>query len=216
MACSATRTSRIWDHEGKSNYNSLQTQFINRFGRGSQVQASYTLSRSRANIALTSSRWRPGQQHDATRQHQSGSSTGAGRRPAACTSSTRRAIWMLSPLEGQSRAMRAAFGDWEVDSDRRCRHRTAADGLHRVRFRASTADRRAPATTTTSGPTASRASRVAPTSGPTEQIINPNAYTLNGFQLGTIGNAGARRLHRARLLPDRPGVLQELPAGRTA
>ncbi len=25
--------------------------------------------------------------------------------------------------------------------------------------------------------------------GPDEQIINPNAYTLNGFQLGTIGSA---------------------------
>ena len=26
-------------------------------------------------------------------------------------------------------------------------------------------------------------------SGPDEQIINPNAYTLNGFRLGTIGTA---------------------------
>ena len=28
------------------------------------------------------------------------------------------------------------------------------------------------------------------TSGPAEQIINPSAYTLDGFQLGTLGNAG--------------------------
>jgi hypothetical protein len=27
-------------------------------------------------------------------------------------------------------------------------------------------------------------------SGPDEQIINPDAYTLNGFQLGSIGSAG--------------------------
>ena len=45
----------IWDHSGKSTYHSLQTQFISRFGRGSQFQASYTLSRSRANLAMTNS-----------------------------------------------------------------------------------------------------------------------------------------------------------------
>ena len=40
----------VWDHSGKSTYNSLQTQFISRFGQGSQFQASYTLARSRANL----------------------------------------------------------------------------------------------------------------------------------------------------------------------
>ncbi len=35
----------------------------------------------------------------------------------------------------------------------------------------------------------SRTSRAAPRSGPDEQIINPNAYTLSGFRLGTIGSA---------------------------
>ena len=40
----------VWDHSGKSTYHSLQTQFISRFGRGSQFQASYTLARSRANL----------------------------------------------------------------------------------------------------------------------------------------------------------------------
>ena len=45
----------LWDHSGKSTYHSLQTQFISRFGRGSHFQASYTLSRSRANLAMTNS-----------------------------------------------------------------------------------------------------------------------------------------------------------------
>ena len=46
----------VWAHDGESTYHSLQTQFISRFGRrGSQVQSSYTLSRSRANMALTDS-----------------------------------------------------------------------------------------------------------------------------------------------------------------
>ena len=35
----------------------------------------------------------------------------------------------------------------------------------------------------------SPARTAAPSGGPDEQIINPNAYTLNGFRLGTIGTA---------------------------
>ncbi len=54
-ACFGDANIGIWDHTGKSTYHSLQTQFISRFGRGSQVQASYTLSRSRANLAMTGS-----------------------------------------------------------------------------------------------------------------------------------------------------------------
>ena len=45
----------LWDHTGESKYHSMQTQFISRFGRGSQFQASYTLARSRANFAMTDS-----------------------------------------------------------------------------------------------------------------------------------------------------------------
>jgi len=33
---------QIWTTDGRSDYNSLQTQYITRFGRGSQFQASYT------------------------------------------------------------------------------------------------------------------------------------------------------------------------------
>jgi hypothetical protein len=29
-----------------------------------------------------------------------------------------------------------------------------------------------------------------PSSGPKEQILNPAAFTLNGFKLGTVGDAG--------------------------
>ena len=48
--------------------------------------------------------------------------------------------------------------------------------------------------------------------GPDEQIINPAAYTLDGFRLArSAAPSGATA--RPGLLPDRPGVLQELPAG---
>src|SRR4029453_11057660 len=89
------------------------TQFINRFGRGSQVQASYTLSRSRANIALTSSSGglaHNTHQPDTTDPDLDGGRPETGRVHIFNAS----AIWMLSPLEGRSHAMRTAFGDWEV------------------------------------------------------------------------------------------------------
>ena len=93
----------IWDHEGKSNYNSLQTQFINRFGRGSQVQASYTLSRSRANIALTSSSG--GLANNTTQLDNTNPDADWGRPETGRTHIfNASAIWMLSSLEGHSRA----------------------------------------------------------------------------------------------------------------
>src|SRR5207237_6515520 len=43
----------ILDHGGNTNYHSLQTQLVSRFGRGSQFQASYTLSRTTGDVTLT-------------------------------------------------------------------------------------------------------------------------------------------------------------------
>ena len=44
-----------WETNGSSEYNSLQTQYITRFGRGSQVQASYTFSDFTADTSMISS-----------------------------------------------------------------------------------------------------------------------------------------------------------------
>lgn len=41
-----------WNNDGKSEYDSLQTQLISRFGRGSQLQVSYTYSDFKANDPL--------------------------------------------------------------------------------------------------------------------------------------------------------------------
>jgi hypothetical protein len=177
----------LWDHEGESTYHSLQTQFINRFARGSQVQASYTLSRSRANLALTSSSG--GLDRNTTQLDNLNPDLDWGRPETGRVHIfNASAIWMLSSLEDRSRAMRAALGDWEI---------TAIVG-------AGTGQ---PLTVFTGtlpglngGPSGTgyndnqRPNRVASEpcrakSGADSQIINPNAYTLNGFRLGTIGNA---------------------------
>ena len=44
-----------------------------------------------------------------------------------------------------------------------------------------------------------------------EQILNPGAFTLTGYQIGTIGNEGRGYLHGPGLLAGRPLVLQEHP-----
>ena len=48
------RTITFWEHDGHSMYHSMQTQVISRWG-ASQFQASYTLSRTTANVPLDSS-----------------------------------------------------------------------------------------------------------------------------------------------------------------
>ncbi len=176
----------VWDHSGKSTYHSLQTQFISRFGQGSQFQLSYTLARSRANYAMTDS----GQLAANTTQLDNQDPDVDWGRPETGRTHVFNSsiIWMLPDLEGRSTVMRAVFGDWEIASiigggtgQPLSIYAGALPGLN-------------------GGPSGTgyndnqRANRVAnepcrATSGPDEQIINPNAYTLNGFRLGTIGSA---------------------------
>ena len=104
----------IWDHNGKSTYHSLQTQFISRFGRGSQFQASYTLSRSRANLALTDSGGGLAGEHDAARQPDPDLDWG---RPETGRDAHLQRLAHLDAADarGPARAsMRAVFGDWEI------------------------------------------------------------------------------------------------------
>ena len=65
----------------------------------SQFQASYTLSRSRANLALDDSERRPERGSGAARRDRTPTSTGAGRRRTGRTSSTPSLILMLPSLE---------------------------------------------------------------------------------------------------------------------
>jgi hypothetical protein len=177
----------IWDHTGESTYHSLQSQFVSRFGRGSQFQASYTLSRSRANFAMTDSGQLAG---NTTRLDNQNTDLDWGRPETGRTHIFNSSIiWMLSPLEGRSRLMRAAFGDWEI-----------AGIIGAGTGQPLTAYTGGLGSGLTGGPSGTgftdnqRPNRVSgepcrATSGPDEQIINPSAFTLNGFRLGTIGSA---------------------------
>jgi hypothetical protein len=176
----------IWDHSGRSKYHSLQTQFVSRFGRGSQLQASYTLSRSRANLALTDS----GQvAANTTTLDNTNPDLDWGRPEVGRTHIFNASvIWMLPTLQDRSRLARTIFGDWEVTTIV-----GSATGQPLTIYAGSVPG-------FTGGPSGTgytdnqRPNRVSgepcrADGGRPEQIINPNAYTLNGFQLGSIGSA---------------------------
>jgi hypothetical protein len=177
----------LWDHSGESTYHSLQTQFISRFGRGSQFQASYTLSRSRANLAMTEA---SGSISAATTRLDNQDPDRDWGRPETGRTHIFNSslIWMLPSLEGRSNAMRVAFGDWEIAGIL-----GAGTGQPFTAYTGSLPG-------LNGGPSGTgyndnqRPNRVSsepcrPSGGADEQIINPNAYTLNGFRLGTIGSA---------------------------
>ena len=176
----------VWDHSGKSTYHSLQTQLVSRFGRGSQFQMSYTLARSRANYAMTDS----GQlAANTTRLDNQDPERDWGRPETGRTHIFNSSvIWMLPSLEGRSAAARALMGDWEIAGII-----GAGTGQPLSVYTGSLPG-------FNGGPSGTGyndnqlANRVAnqpcrASSGPDEQIINPGAYTLNGFRLGQIGSA---------------------------
>jgi hypothetical protein len=176
----------IWDHGGESTYNSLQTQFITRFGRGSQFQASYTLARSRANFALTDSGG-PLAQNTATLDNQNPDLDWGRPETGRTNIFNASLIWLLPSLENRSRTMRAVLGDWEVTSIV-----GAGTGQPLTVFTGNLPGGFNGGPSGTGFTDNQRPNRVASEpcraeSGPDDQIINPNAFTLNGFRLGQIG-----------------------------
>ena len=177
----------VWDHTGESTYHSLQTQLISRFARGSQFQASYTFSRSRANFAMTDS----GQLAANTTQLDTQDPDRDWGRPETGRPHIFNAslVWLLPALQDRPALTRHLFGDWEIATIV-----GAGSGQPLTVFTGNIPG-------LNGGPSGTgfddnqRPNRVAgeeckASSGPDEQILNPNAYTLNGFQLGTLGTAG--------------------------
>ena len=177
----------IWTHDGESTYHSLQTQLVSRFGgRGSQFQMSYTLSRSRANVSLTNSSGNIA--NNTTRLDNQNFDVDWGRPETGRTHIFNASlIWMLSPLEDQSRLMRGIFGDWEIASivgagtgQPVTAYTGSLPGFNGGPVGTGYTDNQMP--NRTSEPCRADSSV-------DEQIINPAAYTLNGFRLGQVGSA---------------------------
>jgi Carboxypeptidase regulatory-like domain len=177
----------FWDHSGESTYHSLQTQLVSRLGRGSQFQVSYTLARSRANTAMNDSS--QGLRADTAPLDVANQDLDWGRpatgRAHIFNSSL---VWMLPYFENASGVKKAFLGDWEVSAIVGAAtgqpanvHTGSIPGLNGGPSGTGYTDNQRPNRTGES---------CSPSSGAAaEQIINPAAFTLNGFQLGENGNA---------------------------
>jgi hypothetical protein len=178
----------FWDHSGSSIYHSLQTELTSHFGRGSQFQAAYTFSRTIGNDPLDNSDGglsanltqstldNPGLDRGLTRTN----------RTHVFNASL---VLVLPSFENKDAFTRNVFGDWEFTTIA-----VAASGIPLTVFTGQV-----PGVPGGVGGTGyndnQRPNRVAgqPCSvsgGLPEQFLNPAAFTLTGFQLGTFGNSG--------------------------
>jgi hypothetical protein len=177
----------ILDHGGSSIYHSLQTQLVSRFGHGSQFQASYTFSRTIGDVSLTGGENGIGATTTSLRED-----PGLDR---GLTLSHRKHIFnaglvlVLPEFEDKSGFMKHVLGGWEVGTIAQ-----AASGAALTVYTGPI-----PGLTNRvsgTGQTSNQRPNVVPgqpchaTGGPNEQILNPNAWTLTGFELGTFGNSG--------------------------
>ena len=177
----------ILDHGGSTIYHSLQTQVVSRFGHGSQFQASYTFSRTIGNVSLIGGENSLGGSSVSVLEDRSlDRGLAAAHRKHIANGSL---ILVLPLLDDKSGFAKNVLGGWEIgtiaqySSGRPVTVFTGAiPGLtNRVSGTGLNANQ--------------RPNRVADqpchaTGGLPEQILNPAAFTLTGFQLGTFGNSG--------------------------
>jgi hypothetical protein len=178
----------FWDHSGSSKYHALQTQLLTRFGRGSQLQASYTLSRTTGNDPLDNSDGNLSAnltQSDRDHPELDWGPTRTDRTHVFNAS----LVLVLPTLDDKSSFVKNVFGDWEVGTIA-----AASSGIPLTVYTGNIP-------TLNGGPSGTgyndnqRPNRVPgqpcrAENGPPEQWLNPNAFTLDGFQLGTFGNSG--------------------------
>jgi hypothetical protein len=177
----------ILDHNGSSIYHSLQTQLVSRFGRGSQFQASYTFSRTIGDVTLIGGENSVGSSSISLLENR------ALDRGLAFTHRKHifnaSLVLVLPELENKSGFVKNVLGGWEIGTIAQAtsgRPVTVFTGgipglSNRVSGTGLGSNQR---------PNVVEGQPCHATSGPAEQILNPAAWTLVGFQLGTFGNSG--------------------------
>jgi hypothetical protein len=178
----------FWDHSGDSIYHSLQTQVISRFGRGSQLQASYTWSRNIANSPLDNSDGGLSAEMSILDLDNPRGDRGLARvnRTHIFNASL---VLALPTLENKSGFVKNVFGDWEIGTIAAAASGTAIT-VHTGSIPGLNGGPSGTGYTDNQRPIRVPGVPCRATSGPPEQILNPAAYTLDGFELGSIGTAG--------------------------
>jgi Carboxypeptidase regulatory-like domain len=183
----------LWQHNRDSIYHSLQTAFVSRFGHGSQVSLAYTYSKLIANTGVANADG-PGLSNnngytDST-QPDLDRARGGNDRTHVFSGSL---VLSLPTLDGQQGFVKNVFGDWEftsiVQAGTGYPITVVTGGIPGLSGSGSTASG------TGSGSSLSRPNVVPGvpchvSGSDPAQWLNPAAFTLNGYQIGTNGNAG--------------------------
>jgi hypothetical protein len=177
----------FFDHSGSSIYHSLQTQIVSRFGRGSQFQASYTWSRLIADDPLNDSGASPVNGSVTDRDNPAlDRGLAAVHRAHIANASL---VLNLPTLENKTGFAKNVLGDWQIAS-----LVYAATG-EAITVYTGTIPGIGGGVSGTGYNDNQRPNRVdgqpcRATGGPKEQYLNPAAFTLDGFALGSVGTAG--------------------------
>jgi hypothetical protein len=173
-----------------SMYHALQAQLVSRFGQGSIMSVAYTLAKSTANTGLASSDG-PGMSPrnvftDSTQPELDESRSAIDRRHVFSGS----LVWVLPKFEDQPGAKKNILGNWEFSTIAQ-----ASSGYPFTIFLGQVPGLSGDGNLTGTGYAgAQRPDRVPgedcrASGGPETQWFNPNAWTINGHQIGTNGNA---------------------------
>jgi hypothetical protein len=171
-------------HHGSAQYDSLQAAFSTRFQRGSIFQLSYTYSKTYADTALRVSNG-GGQLVLDPFNLRNGYGLANINRPHILSANL---VYNTPTLQDQPQIVRSTFGNWEVGGIA-----NVSSGSSYTPFIGGISNVNDPSGIGNgAGVQLPNLVPGQPCQNPSFknfQWINPNRYTLNGFKLGTIGNA---------------------------
>jgi hypothetical protein len=193
----------MWQHNRDSIYHSLQVAFVARFGHGSVFNASYTWAKLLANTGVNNADG-PGLSNNNGYTDSTQPNLDRARGGNDVTHSANASLILSLPLfDDKNSFVKNVFGDWQFTSIVQAATgyplTVSMGGVPGLSGNGS-------ATGTGSGGSLSRPNVVEGTSctldgsDPT-LYLNPAHWTLNGFQIGTNGNAG-------RNICNGPGMVQ--------
>ncbi len=181
-------TFAFFDHNAESWYHSLQTQFVSHFGRGSLFQASYTWSRLIATDSLDDS--------SADIQQQTAVSDLDNRDLDRQLARVHRKhvfnaslVLGLPSFEEKSNFVKNVFGDWQIASLVFASSGTPLS-VYVGSFPSLGGGISGTGYNDNQRPNYVDGQPCRASGGAKEQILNPAAYSLTGFELGTFGTAG--------------------------
>jgi hypothetical protein len=181
----------IWTHDRSSIYHGLQTALVSRFGRASQASLAYTWSKSIANTGLGNadgSAISPPNLYTDSTQPQLERSRSAVDKTHLFSGSL---VLALPTLENKSSFARNVFGDWEITSIVQ-----ASSGYPITVFLGGVPGLSGNGSAAGTGYVGNQRPNRVPgepcraSSGSETQWLNPAAWTINNYQIGTNGDSG--------------------------